>query len=152
VLIGIVLPMSEWRWMTKELFLYSRSCLGLLIKKRLLHNCWGVRGRRLQPEKLLLRIWEYQKSPSLSSAEVKEWVELFLHSTNTPSWHGQLYLYLTGSRSLYVPSFIVISQEKEELTIPRIPYTYMTRHPIPGHSIFLLEPIIPTWRRCEFLM
>jgi hypothetical protein len=37
-----------------------------------------------------------------SGAEVKEWVELFLHSPNTPSWrgaqlggaHGQLYLYL----------------------------------------------------------
>jgi hypothetical protein len=23
-----------------------------------------------------------------SSAEVKEWVELYLHSTNTPSWRG----------------------------------------------------------------
>jgi hypothetical protein len=23
-----------------------------------------------------------------SSAEVKEWVELYLHSPNTPSWHG----------------------------------------------------------------
>jgi hypothetical protein len=38
-----------------------------------------------------------------SSAEVKEWVELYLHSPNTPSWRGaelggaqgQLYLYLT---------------------------------------------------------
>jgi hypothetical protein len=37
-----------------------------------------------------------------SSAEVKEWVELYLHSPNAPSWHGaqlggaqgQLYLYL----------------------------------------------------------
>jgi hypothetical protein len=37
-----------------------------------------------------------------SSAEVKEWVELYLHSPNTPSWRGaqlggaegQLYLYL----------------------------------------------------------
>jgi hypothetical protein len=36
-----------------------------------------------------------------SSAEVKEWVELCLHSHNTPSWHGaqlgraqgQLYVY-----------------------------------------------------------
>jgi hypothetical protein len=23
-----------------------------------------------------------------SSAEIKEWVELYLHSPNTPSWHG----------------------------------------------------------------
>jgi hypothetical protein len=38
----------------------------------------------------------------LSSAKVKEWVELYLHSPSTPSWHGaqlggvqgQLYLYL----------------------------------------------------------
>jgi len=37
-----------------------------------------------------------------SSAEVKEWVGLYLHSPNTPSWRGaqlggaqgQLYLYL----------------------------------------------------------
>jgi hypothetical protein len=37
-----------------------------------------------------------------SSAEVKEWVELYLHSPNMPSWHSyqlggaqrQLYLYL----------------------------------------------------------
>jgi hypothetical protein len=37
-----------------------------------------------------------------SSAKVKEWVELYLHSPNTPSWRGaqlggaqgQLYLYL----------------------------------------------------------
>jgi hypothetical protein len=46
-----------------------------------------------------------------ASAEVKEWVELYLHSPNTPSWsdaqlggaQGQLYLYflylLTGSRN-----------------------------------------------------
>jgi hypothetical protein len=25
---------------------------------------------------------------SPSSAEVKEWVELYLHSSNTPSWRG----------------------------------------------------------------
>jgi hypothetical protein len=38
-----------------------------------------------------------------SSTEVKEWVELYLQSPNTPSWRGaqlgraqgQLYLYLT---------------------------------------------------------
>jgi hypothetical protein len=40
-----------------------------------------------------------------SSAEVKEWVELYLHSPRTPSWRGaqlggaqgQLYLYFIGS-------------------------------------------------------
>jgi hypothetical protein len=26
--------------------------------------------------------------PPPSSAEVKEWVELYLHSPNTPSWRG----------------------------------------------------------------
>jgi hypothetical protein len=39
-----------------------------------------------------------------SSAEVKEWIELYLHSPNTPSWRGaqlgraqgQLYLYITS--------------------------------------------------------
>jgi hypothetical protein len=44
---------------------------------------------------------EADHSP-LSSAEVKEWVVLYLHSPNTPSWRGaqlggaqvQLYLYL----------------------------------------------------------
>jgi hypothetical protein len=43
---------------------------------------------------------EADHSP-LSSAEVKEWVELYLHSPNMPSWRGaqlgraqgQLYLY-----------------------------------------------------------
>jgi hypothetical protein len=30
---------------------------------------------------------EADHSP-LSSAEVKEWVELYLHSPNTSSWHG----------------------------------------------------------------
>jgi hypothetical protein len=43
-----------------------------------------------------------------SSAEVKEWVELYLHSPNTPSWRaaqlggaqGQLYLTFTFSRLL----------------------------------------------------
>jgi hypothetical protein len=30
---------------------------------------------------------EADHSP-LSSAEVKEWVELYLHSPNTPSWRG----------------------------------------------------------------
>jgi hypothetical protein len=38
-----------------------------------------------------------------SSAEVKEWVELYIYSLNTPSWRGtqlggaqgQLYLYFT---------------------------------------------------------
>jgi hypothetical protein len=47
---------------------------------------------------------EKRKIPwlSQSSAQVKEWVELYLHSPNTPSWRGaqlkaqgQLYLYLT---------------------------------------------------------
>jgi hypothetical protein len=45
-----------------------------------------------------------------SSAEVKEWVELYLHSPNTPSWRGaqlggaqgQLYLYLTFIITVYV--------------------------------------------------
>jgi hypothetical protein len=44
---------------------------------------------------------EADHSPS-SSAEVKEWVELYFHSPHTPSWsgvqlggaQGQLYLYL----------------------------------------------------------
>jgi hypothetical protein len=44
---------------------------------------------------------EADHSPPTSS-EVKEWVELYLHSPNTPSWRGaqlggaqgQLYLYL----------------------------------------------------------
>jgi hypothetical protein len=39
-----------------------------------------------------------------SSAEVEEWVELYLHSASAPSWRGaqlggvqgQLYLYLTA--------------------------------------------------------
>jgi hypothetical protein len=41
-----------------------------------------------------------------SSAEVKEWVELYLHSPTTPSWHGaqlggaQGQLYLTLPLSL----------------------------------------------------
>jgi hypothetical protein len=35
-----------------------------------------------------------------SSAEVKEWVELYLHSPNTPSWHGA---YLsTGTLPFYL--------------------------------------------------
>jgi hypothetical protein len=44
---------------------------------------------------------EVDHSPP-SSAEVKEWVEIYLHSPDTPSWRGaqlkaqgQLYLYLT---------------------------------------------------------
>jgi hypothetical protein len=44
-----------------------------------------------------------------SSVEVKEWVELYLYSPNTPSWcgpqlksaQGQLYLYLYVSHKLY---------------------------------------------------
>jgi hypothetical protein len=31
--------------------------------------------------------WEADHMP-LSSAGVKEWVELYLHSPNTPSWRG----------------------------------------------------------------
>jgi hypothetical protein len=30
-----------------------------------------------------------------SSAEVKEWVELYLHSPNAPSWRGGQYFYET---------------------------------------------------------
>jgi hypothetical protein len=46
---------------------------------------------------------------SLSSVEVKEWVELYLHSPNVPTWRGDqlggamgqlyLYLYLLGSHN-----------------------------------------------------
>jgi hypothetical protein len=44
-----------------------------------------------------------------SSAEVKEWVELYLHSPNTPSWRGaqlggaqrQLYVYLLPLTMIY---------------------------------------------------
>jgi hypothetical protein len=32
-----------------------------------------------------------------SSAEVKEWVELYLHSPNAPSWLGNFSLHQTGS-------------------------------------------------------
>jgi hypothetical protein len=48
--------------------------------------------------------------PPPSSAEVKEWVELYLHFPNTPSWRGaqlggaqgQLYLYLYKSTELHM--------------------------------------------------
>jgi hypothetical protein len=58
-----------------------------------------------------------------SSAEVKEWVEKYIHSPNTPSWRGaplggaqgQLYLYLTGFENMFllpliflkVPNFVI---------------------------------------------
>jgi hypothetical protein len=46
---------------------------------------------------------EAEHSPP-SSAEIKEWVELYLHSPNMPSWHGtQLKNILT------YPSFMIIS-------------------------------------------
>jgi hypothetical protein len=55
------------------------------------------------------------------SAEVKEWVELYLHSPNTPSWHGaqlggaqgQLFLLLQQSLAnrgtwFYVSTVLVV--------------------------------------------
>jgi hypothetical protein len=59
---------------------------------------------------------EADHSP-LSSAEVKEWVELYLHSPDTPSWRGaqlggaqgQLYFtYLYTKKELEVYIYIYI--------------------------------------------
>jgi hypothetical protein len=61
-----------------------------------------------------------------SSAEVKEWVELYLHSPNTPSWRGaqfggaqgQLYLIYT-----LCPRFLVSSGfVKRFHTLSYLPY------------------------------
>jgi hypothetical protein len=58
-------------------------------------------GTRVSPWGVKRPGREADHSPP-SSAEVKEWVELYLHSPSTPSWRGaqfkksqeQLYLYL----------------------------------------------------------
>jgi hypothetical protein len=50
-----------------------------------------------------------------SSAEVKEWVELYLHSLNTPAWRGAqgehrdfyLYLFYTSWQESRAFSFVV---------------------------------------------
>jgi hypothetical protein len=55
---------------------------------------------------------EADHSP-LSSAEVKEWMELYLHSPNTPSWRGAqgskgttlLYFYTTRGTSASCPFY-----------------------------------------------
>jgi hypothetical protein len=52
-----------------------------------------------------------------SSAEVKEWVELYLHSPNTPSWpgaqlggaQGQLYLLLSPPNAVSLREFVHIA-------------------------------------------
>jgi hypothetical protein len=54
-----------------------------------------------------------------SSAEVKEWVELCLHSPNAPSWHGAL---LGGAQIRYVSSKIYLGHKRknvlcQELTV-----------------------------------
>jgi hypothetical protein len=40
-----------------------------------------------------------------SSAEIKEWVELYLHSPNTPSWRGAR---LKNHRDNFTLTFIII--------------------------------------------
>jgi hypothetical protein len=45
----------------------------------------GTRGSI--PGSKVARAWSWPHSPP-SSAEVKEWMELYLHSPNTPSWLG----------------------------------------------------------------
>jgi hypothetical protein len=59
---------------------------------------------------------EADHSP-LSSAKVKEWMELCLHSPNTPSWRsarlggaqGQVYLYLLPCFIMFHVVFILLS-------------------------------------------
>jgi hypothetical protein len=67
-----------------------------------------------------------------SSAEVKEWVELYLHSPNTPSWRGahlggaqgQLYLLLQGvAIGESVPKSFRTGRLKRELQMVQLPAT-----------------------------
>jgi hypothetical protein len=46
-----------------------------------------------------------------SSAEVKEWVELYLHSPNTPSWSGAQGEH-RGNFTFYLVLYVNISVEK----------------------------------------
>jgi hypothetical protein len=74
-------------------------------------------------------------------SQVKEWVELYLHSPNTPSWHGaqlggaqgQLYFYLTHlALSLlvvaeyYVFAFIILCRQPDT--------SHCSLHTTPKHS------------------
>jgi hypothetical protein len=62
----------------------------------------------------------YHSPPS--SAEVKEYVEIYLHSPNTPSWRcallkeaqGQLYLYFTTKKYIKADKSVIIICEEPE--------------------------------------
>jgi hypothetical protein len=53
---------------------------------------------------------EADHSP-LSIAEVKECVELYIHSPNTPSWHGAQLKKTQGQFELYLLSYNIKTQE-----------------------------------------
>jgi hypothetical protein len=50
-----------------------------------------------------------------SSAEVKEWVELYLHSPNTPSWRGAQLGAAQGQLYFYIYSLTIDQSEYEDL-------------------------------------
>jgi len=104
------LPFKWWAagWTTRVLGFDYQWGLGIFLFTTMLRTALGPTHPPIQwilgafslgikrPER------EADHSPT-STAEVKEWVELYIHSPNMPSWHGaklqkkkgQLYLYLT---------------------------------------------------------
>jgi hypothetical protein len=56
---------------------------------------------------------EADHSPS-SSAEVKEWMELYLHSSNTPSWRGAQLGGAQGKLRLYL-TFTSVNRFSEQI-------------------------------------
>jgi hypothetical protein len=66
---------------------------------------------------------EADRSPP-SSAEIKEWVELYLHSPNTPLWRGAE---LGGAQGQ--PSFNVSVSKKKKQLGPFLGYSKLGRMP-----------------------
>jgi hypothetical protein len=81
------------------------------------------------------RPWRESDHSPPSSAEVKEWVELYLHSPITPSWRGAqfeknaqgqlyLYLYITGNLMIYTGYLVLL----RVLTIMRLHWVGQLRN------------------------
>jgi hypothetical protein len=76
---------------------------------------------------------EADHSP-LSSAEVKEWVELYLHSPNTPPWRGaqlggaqgQLYLSYLLPHYAVLSSFLLLSLSLAQIFTASCPHHFQS--------------------------
>jgi hypothetical protein len=79
-----------------------------------------------------------------SSAEVKEWVELYLPSPSTPSWHSALLKHRGNFTFTFTFYSFVIDGVQISILVPGIVVTYWTSAAIMPPCLLIIRVIFPS--------